>query len=613
MSNFVFICSFKSILLALMISMMMSACSGTENGEHSQDKEVIGVLLTGDGSNILTLDFGDTTEASSREKVVRISNPGDDTFTNLQAAISDSRFQFKEGQYPGVGGTCGISLAPRSDCTLVISYKGIQKLTFFLNKSVANTESSEITAQITISYLQTGISKSNRFDLRVKGVRETQDLKIEVRELSPQSIATTEFDVSWFPPENITDLQGYKIVSYDSNTGVADCTSNDAVDLERTATRLHITGKVPSTNYIIQVCTVRLAANGSRTVTKGLKTKVTTMDSKPGDPTNFAATQNPGEAFVSLTWNHAPGARSYVVSFGQLGVLDPVCFGPNTKSVEGTNLRIADLELNKRYTFRICSVNSNPEHSTGITTDVFLNNPLPGAVKHLNIETVSPTSVIVNWTAVEEAAKYAILVKPYGVEFEGCSLYSSIQTTLPSATITGLIPGLNYQLRIYSMNNDSIPGVNCNQYASASFATPFDENPAMPIQNLQLESNASSYVAGAPKNYTFLGHGRAALYYYTTHSIDGGGGWAAPQNCTNATAKPLPLGRYIGVGGQRASLNGLYSGSAGLDGGSFAVGKSWGVRICFKRPDGSFDQGKTITCRYDYRIYVREVADCYIN
>lgn len=70
-------------------------------------------------------DFGDTAIGATVSHTFSVSNSGSSAATALSGGGLAAPYAFFGGSYPGVGGTCGTSLASGATCTVVISYSPI--------------------------------------------------------------------------------------------------------------------------------------------------------------------------------------------------------------------------------------------------------------------------------------------------------------------------------------------------------------------------------------------------------------------------------------------------------------------------------------------------------
>ncbi|HLL54714.1 MAG TPA: choice-of-anchor D domain-containing protein, partial [Myxococcaceae bacterium] len=67
-------------------------------------------------------DFGVHAAGSSTDHAFTVTNTGNRTATAITAGMLSAPFSYKGGAYPGVGGTCGASLAVNATCTVVVTF-----------------------------------------------------------------------------------------------------------------------------------------------------------------------------------------------------------------------------------------------------------------------------------------------------------------------------------------------------------------------------------------------------------------------------------------------------------------------------------------------------------
>jgi hypothetical protein len=67
-------------------------------------------------------DFGSRALGSTTDRTFTLSNTGGVPATTLDGVGLAAPFDFKDGSYPGTGGTCGVTLNNGSNCTVIITY-----------------------------------------------------------------------------------------------------------------------------------------------------------------------------------------------------------------------------------------------------------------------------------------------------------------------------------------------------------------------------------------------------------------------------------------------------------------------------------------------------------
>jgi len=82
---------------------------------------VLASLFLSDGPSV---DFGSVNTGSSNDFTLTLFNAGGFTASSIQEGTPalSAPFRFKNGAYPGTGGTCATTLAPGDGCTIVVTY-----------------------------------------------------------------------------------------------------------------------------------------------------------------------------------------------------------------------------------------------------------------------------------------------------------------------------------------------------------------------------------------------------------------------------------------------------------------------------------------------------------
>jgi hypothetical protein len=69
-----------------------------------------------------TYDFGTWATGSTRDKTLTLTNAGDFAASSIAGQGLAAPFTFKNGSFPGTGGTCTATLNPAATCTVIITY-----------------------------------------------------------------------------------------------------------------------------------------------------------------------------------------------------------------------------------------------------------------------------------------------------------------------------------------------------------------------------------------------------------------------------------------------------------------------------------------------------------
>ena len=119
--------------------------------------------------------FGTTNLSGSIDKAFTLSNSGSVSGTSLAGSFDMSQFSFKGGSFPGTGGNCTSTLTSGSNCTIVLTFRPTQVVTytgtFTLSyndglraqtefKTLKGTGSATLNSQYYLSLLNEGIYSS---------------------------------------------------------------------------------------------------------------------------------------------------------------------------------------------------------------------------------------------------------------------------------------------------------------------------------------------------------------------------------------------------------------------------------------------------------------------
>ena len=105
-------------------------------------------------------DFGNKFIGSSTDLKIKISNTGKVIAENITVNNLAAPFSFKGGAYPGIGGNCGIRVAPGEFCELVVNYSPLNN--------------GEHIQDINLTYLNTGRTENNNLNLIAWGFTQAE-------------------------------------------------------------------------------------------------------------------------------------------------------------------------------------------------------------------------------------------------------------------------------------------------------------------------------------------------------------------------------------------------------------------------------------------------------
>ena len=146
--------------------------SGSQNGSivlnynDGSGTKTITISLTGNGTPAATLsmpntDFGTTSVNSVVEKTITISNSSTIQPSSLTLTNMPSGFSFKNGSFPGTGGTCGGTWS--TSCTIVVVFNPTTASSFSGNLSFNYNDGTNTTKSVSGTLTGVGVNTSDLF------------------------------------------------------------------------------------------------------------------------------------------------------------------------------------------------------------------------------------------------------------------------------------------------------------------------------------------------------------------------------------------------------------------------------------------------------------------
>lgn len=108
---------FRTCLIGLVILLSLGACRKQKKSSDS--------LVSGDpllASTTPEYSFGSAGPGSSKDGTLTITNSGQQASMNIQGGTLSYPFRYKDGVFPGTGGTCTTALLPGQTCNVVLTY-----------------------------------------------------------------------------------------------------------------------------------------------------------------------------------------------------------------------------------------------------------------------------------------------------------------------------------------------------------------------------------------------------------------------------------------------------------------------------------------------------------
>ena len=355
---------------------------------------------------------------------------------------------------------------------------------------------------------------------------------------SPESLAVTvnnrtSLSVSWTAPDN----GGQEIVAYavqyslDSGlTWLPDWVAR----VSDTSTTLPLSN---GTNYLVRVAAVNPVGTGPWTTSSS-----TLLATTPDAPTDLRVSSFTASS-VSLSWttpavNGGATITDYTIQYRLVGAGEWSTFNDGTST--STNATVTGLTQGSNYEFQVGAINSQ---GTSFVPSVVSAIPstVAAEVSTLNVSISSRTSLLVNWAKPSDDGGQTI--SDYLIEYSDnagadWSVFADGINTATSATLTGLINGSTYTLRVSAVN---AAGTGPKSVSSSVHLVTVPDTPtALSVAGFTGTSVSLSWTAPAV-------NGGATITDYTIqYRLVGAGEWSTfndgTSTSTNATVTGLTQG-----------------------------------------------------------------------
>ena len=265
--------------------------------------------------------------------------------------------------------------------------------------------------------------------------------------LAQPTVSATATGTRWmeFSWNGVADATGYRLV-YCQSTSVNQKTT---IELDPNTTHYRLENLEPGGTFYVNVASI---GDGIETKDSGtskyatIKTKPLTALVQP-DILNYAVDTR----WIDFSWNAIAGASGYRIAYcpsTAINQMTTIVVGSNT-----TGYRIENLNPNGTYYVNVVAIGDGVE-----TKD-------SGANKYSTIKTkplvtlaqpvitsyqTTDASLTINWNAISGAANYAIFYKESSVQTATTVL---VDPTSTRHTITGLVPGATYYLRLVAQGD----------------------------------------------------------------------------------------------------------------------------------------------------------------
>ncbi|KFO96750.1 Receptor-type tyrosine-protein phosphatase eta, partial [Calypte anna] len=270
-------------------------------------------------------------------------------------------------------------------------------------------------------------------DSQTEGEGVTTDVYTKpspVHDLKAQDIGVTSLNLTWATNDTASNSYTYRIEVVGG--------TSDKRNLTSSVTRVEVTGLTPGMKYQL---TVFAAVNDSQTLTD------CSFPLAEPSPVHDLKAQDIGVTSVSLTWaTNDTASTNYTYRIEVVG-------GTSDKrnlTSSVTRVEVTGLTPGMKYQFTVfAAVNDSQTEGEGVTTDVYTK---PSPVHDLKAQDIGVTSVSLTWATNDTAStNYTYRIEVVG----GTSDKRNLTSSVTRVEVTGLTPGMKYQLTVFAAVNDS--------------------------------------------------------------------------------------------------------------------------------------------------------------
>jgi hypothetical protein len=256
--------------------------------------------------------------------------------------------------------------------------------------------------------------------------------------LALASASSTTLNLSWASGGGSTT--SYELARATGSTAPANC--GGVTQSLGLVTTHSVTALSPGTEYSFRLC----AANGNPTPDLSAGTLLQSVWTLPEDPTALVVT--PASTSLGFSWTAASGAATYAIRV-VAGATAPTTCLPASATTAGTASSVVALSEGTQYSYRVCGVNADGDHSLGVTGTIWTDadDIVP------NASIITSTSISLSWTPSDGAVSYRVSRAAGAVAPATCAA-ANYTTSQTFQLDSGLSPGTQYSYRVCSVNSN---------------------------------------------------------------------------------------------------------------------------------------------------------------
>jgi predicted phage tail protein len=384
--------------------------------------------------------------------------------------------------------------------------------------------------------------------------------------LSAIPISPTVVSLSWSTPQH----NGSSAITHYTIESKTATTSYSTLITLGNVTKYNNTGLTTGTTYIYRISAINSAGTGnpsSEAVATPTKTSSPPKNTPPNSPTGLTATTSSGTQ-INLSWNPpasngGPPITGYKIQYYlDSGNFTNLVSNTGTAATGYFHTGLSSVHI---YTYKVFAINSvgtsNSSNTASAVTIQVSSVPYPPT--GLTANSVSPTSISLSWTALQNTGGSAIT--GYVIEYKvGSDSYLVLvpNTSLATYLHKGLTTGTTYTYRVSAINSigTSVPSNEVSAVPSKTYIPtgvtavavsptqidlswiPPSETFGQPISGYRIDQKLSSNVfnnivdnTGKTTNYSIKNLSTGKTYTFVVVALFTGGAETNPSSEASAT------------------------------------------------------------------------------
>ena len=405
-----------------------------------------------------------------------------------------------------------------------------------------------LTSYVTYNFSVAGINNIGMGSSDVLNAIQLPDPMITgIAPLSPSGFRVSNIGVS-----NVTLTWGVVTGAVQYKVSYQASGSSGWLDFNTTNnSNLTVTGLLPLTTYNFSVVAINNYGISNPSFTNNIQLLNNNATGVPPPSPKSFTNSVTGTTSVTLTWIGLGDSVQYTISYQVSGTTSDGWIEYTTTS--NSTAVVSGLLPLTMYNFAIVAINNY-----GNSSPILLNNiqltavanvgTAPSSPTALQNGTITPTSVVLNWTASADTAQYLVQYQVIGSSTTPSGWYEFGITNLTTMTVTGLQSYTPYNFSVTSINNYGVssPTVLSNIQVPGPTITSVLPTQPLNFQVTNLNSSTATLSWGAVTN---------TAQYQVQYQVSGTSAWVVANTTSALSTTVNGLLSYIPYNFSVTSIN----------------------------------------------------------